>query len=408
MKRLLALALVAVLLLVFGCAEKEAVRGNESESLENAGNFTNDSAASASPAPKLELPSEEKNEANESAVNESAEDEAETLPSSAPVSAVSEENFAKVERNCFGFLVGGGAEEFSAAAESGAGWTRPHYGPFAWGHIEKEKGKFDFNETDAEVKYAGENNITMLATIWPFADWEQTCRSTEACKVSTSDIFYSWGNGKGIPNSRCKPCDMEAYKEFLKKLVERYDGDGVEDMPELKVPVRYWEISNEPEMREETLTFFRGNEQDYVEILEASYDAVKEACPNCTVVQGGAAGSFETNSFWGKIFDLGGAQFFDVANIHYVAQEYSSNLNVKSYKELMESKGVSKPIWVTEAEYREGTSDDEVEASVRGAVDAGASKIFFTRLIVGVKGALPPGKSSSEIYKKIIKEVECE
>ena len=33
-------------------------------------------------------------------------------------------------------------------------WVRPHPGPFIWNHIEKEKGKFTWEEVDKYVVYA--------------------------------------------------------------------------------------------------------------------------------------------------------------------------------------------------------------------------------------------------------------
>ena len=52
-------------------------------------------------------------------------------------------------------------------------WVRPHPGPFIWNHIEREKGSFSWEEADAQVIYAQEHNQTILATIWPHANWEQ-------------------------------------------------------------------------------------------------------------------------------------------------------------------------------------------------------------------------------------------
>ncbi|MGQ9576341.1 MAG: hypothetical protein ACUVUC_13585 [Thermoguttaceae bacterium] len=37
----------------------------------------------------------------------------------------------------------------------------------------------------------------------------------------------------------------EAYIRFVKAVVERYDGDGVDDMTGLNVPIRYWQFENE-------------------------------------------------------------------------------------------------------------------------------------------------------------------
>ncbi len=44
-------------------------------------------------------------------------------------------------------------------------WVRPHPGPFIWNHIERDKGKFTWDDVDQYVVYAQEHNQTILATI---------------------------------------------------------------------------------------------------------------------------------------------------------------------------------------------------------------------------------------------------
>lgn len=300
---------------------------------------------------------------------------------------------ANVENNCIGFLTGS-PEESENIKLIGAGWARPHTGPFVWQDIEKVKGNFDFTQTDFWVKKAQEDNVTILGTIWPYAKWDQeNCHSSE-CEVSSTDQF-----SEPLPISRCEPCNMEDYKTFVSKLVERYDGDGVNDMPGLKIPIKYWEILNEPELKESSLTFYKGTPENYVEILKNSNSAIKSECSDCFIVQGGAAGIMSYMlDYWKNIFDLGGANYFDIANIHYIGSGDLNTLNVKNFKAIMDEKGVSKPIWVTEAEYN---SETGVLDSVTGALDAGASKIFFTRFIPGDMGRPSIGKYS-EVYKDAV------
>ncbi len=304
-----------------------------------------------------------------------------------------------IEKNCMGFLLGA-PEEAQTANVAGAGWARPHPGPFSWNSIELSKGTYVFDETDDWVKRVQENNIAILATIWPYADWDQAVCREKTCEVSDIDQFYPkgiFGKEFGIPKSRCPPCSMEDYTTFLGRLVERYDGDGIDDMPGLEIPVLYWEILNEPEMNSFDLTFYKGSQEEYVEILKNSYQVIKKSCPNCQVVQGGAAGSFDTETYWNRILELGGGQYFDIANIHFISHGDQSTLNVKGFKDLLIKNGVDKPIWVTEAEM---SSEDLVESSFEGALDAGASKVFFTRFEFGREGPPRPGQYS-KVYEKI-------
>lgn len=60
---------------------------------------------------------------------------------------------------------------------------------------------------------------------------------------------------------------------------EGYDGDGENDMPGLKIPIKYWQIINEPDIKEDPyVIFFVGNERDYFEVLKESCQTIKQVC----------------------------------------------------------------------------------------------------------------------------------
>jgi len=305
---------------------------------------------------------------------------------------------SKIENNCIGF-VPGAPEETEMISRIGGGWARPHPGPFAWGWIEKQKGSYDFATTDEWVKESQKNKVALLATIWPYADWDQGQCHDSTCKVTEQDIFYpknKMGFVEGIPESRCAPCNYEDYQNFITKLVERYDGDGIDDMIGLEIPIKYWEVLNEPEMKGEDMTFFKGSQDDYVQIIKKTFDTIKIACHDCKVLHGGAAGTQQFMlDYWSNIFS--NTKDFDIANIHYIRGSDVNSLNVKDYKTFLQGKSINKPIWVTEAEYN---SDSEVIPSVSGALQAGASKIFFTQFKIGQFG-LPEDGKYSEVYSNI-------
>ena len=168
-------------------------------------------------------------------------------------------------------------------------WVRPHPGPFVWNQIENEKGKFSWEDADKNVLYAQEHNQTILATIWPHADWEQ-----KSCKRKKARSPF----GKGFTKYLSKPCSMEDYKTFLLKLVDRYDGDGSNDMPGLTKPIKYWDIMNEPEFD----MFFRGSQEDFIEIFNFSSKIIKEKQKDAVIVMAGAAGMFpENKKYWKSV-----------------------------------------------------------------------------------------------------------
>ena len=305
----------------------------------------------------------------------------------------------EIDDNCIGFLIGS-LEEVQSASYVSGGWIRPHPGPFSWGYIEKIPGQYDFRHTDELVKSSQKEGVGILATVWPFADWDgEKCHAKE-CIVSKNDIFYPknhFGLTMGIPVSRCKPCDMNAYRTFLSKIVERYDGDGIDDMPGLQIPIHYWEILNEPSMQGGEMAFFKNDESEYVNLLKESYSAIKTTCPKCKVVQGGAAGNHkEAKNYWRKVFEFGGGDYFDIANIHYIGVGDLSTLNVNEFKKLMEENSVEKPIWVTEAEF---TREKDIDFGVSGAINSGAEKIFFVGFGTG-HGRLENPQKYKETYVK--------
>lgn len=288
-----------------------------------------------------------------------------------PAQANPEEGF----NSSFGFMP---AEfDFEHAREAGGYWDRPFFELFEWGIIEPEEGKFDFYMTDRYVRRVQEHGFHTLANIQPFANWDQKLCHEDLPGIRSPMGFQTKG----------KPCNIEAYKNFVIKLVERYDGDGKDDMPGLKYPIKYWEVANEPEMQEEPLVFFQGSPKDYFEILKATYEAVKEADSEAQVVQGGMAGMADWMvSFWQKVFDLGAASYFDIANMHSIG--HGEHLNIPSFKKfLSENNASEKPFWITEVQIedrRDKKTSTEYAASLARsyifALANGARKLFYVNL----------------------------
>ena len=218
-------------------------------------------------------------------------------------------------------------------------WVRPHPGPFVWNNIEKEEGVFSWDKADKYVTYAQNHNQKTIATIWPYSNWEQ-----KSCKRKKGRSPF----GKKFSKYLSKPCSMENYKRFLLALVDRYDGDGQNDMPGLTKPIIYWEIMNEPEFR----MFFKGTEDEFVEIFNFSSKLIKSKQKDAVIIMAGAAGMFpESKKFWKsalpKIKD-----HFDIANMHHITPpdgKCDKDFWVGEFSELLKSLNINKPIWVTEA-----------------------------------------------------------
>lgn len=307
----------------------------------------------------------------------------------------------EIQKNCIGFVIGS-SEEISLASDIGASWIRPHPGPFAWQWIESEKNNFDFSLSDEYVINAQEKNMAILGTIWPYADLDQAkCHSSE-CYISDKDIFYpkiKMNIYNGPPKSRCIPCNFSDYGSFITKLVERYDGDSINGMPGLKIPIKNWEILNEPEMKSDEMTFFKGTSDEHAIILKATYNTIKEECADCNVLHAGIAGTMPFMlEYWKEIFIK--SKDFDINNIHFIRNTDILSLNVKDFKNFLEQQNINKAIWVTEAEFN---SENDIKSGLLGALNAGASKVFFTQFKVGQFG-LPENGGYSLAYQNLFME----
>jgi len=298
----------------------------------------------------------------------------------------------------YGFL-SGHPESEKTIREYGGRWARPHVGPFLWERMQEgATAEIGFETTDQLVEDYQEQGLAILVTLWPFADWDQKNKTNpEQYKVDDSDDFLQGVSEKRekeyLPWYRGSPHDWEAYQRWIKTVVERYDGDGIDDMPGLTIPIKYWEVMNEPDLfdpqdpndEDSTLSFYKEGPEEYATLLIKTNQAIKEADPKAKVLIAGAAGgSDQFFTFYRDVFKNKSAiQAFDIGNVHCISNDNFDSLNVEPYKKLLQEFKINKPIWVTEAET--AISDDadinasQLYNSVKKALSLGAKRIFFTR-----------------------------
>ena len=80
-----------------------------------------------------------------------------------------------------------------------------------------------------------------------------------------------------VEGTTYRPKDVTKYQRWVRAVVERYDGDGVDDMPGLTAPIKIWQVDNEPPRRRE----------GYADLVRITSQAVKEADPTAKVLIGG-------------------------------------------------------------------------------------------------------------------------
>ncbi|MBI4930011.1 MAG: hypothetical protein HY841_04550, partial [Bacteroidetes bacterium] len=151
--------------------------------------------------------------------------------------------------------------------------------------------------------------------------------------------------------------EMERYYiKFVQETVERYDGDGIKDMPGLKNPIKYWQVSNEPAPRP-----LVADPQGFSHLVEITYKAIKEKNPEAKIALGGMAGGHgfaskdpltfrEVHEFYLPILKNLSGKYIDIFDIHYYGVEWKGMKDAYDYfrRALDETGYQNTEIWFTE------------------------------------------------------------
>ncbi len=240
--------------------------------------------------------------------------------------------------------------------------NRDVVGAFSWNVIEPSDGaEYNWDLADATVEAAQEAGVDYIATIYPNSNWASLEEINPDTCSGIDFVYFDYMSGY--------PTDEDAYKDFLRATVERYDGDGVDDMSGLTNPITLWEIANEVEG---TCSGSLSDGQTYYELLKMSYETIKEEQSDATVVNAGAleiVGSTgkemdDTIQFWEDFFAAGGVEYTDILNIHYNRERFEPEENLDIWEKhliffrdlLDENNAEEKKLWVTE--FGTGTMQD--------------------------------------------------
>ncbi len=196
----------------------------------------------------------------------------------------------------------------TCAAMRGAGlsWVRSD---IDWRKIEREPGVWDFSGYDRVVAECEGEGMQLLPILYRPPTWAQPV----------------WEH-------------LDEWAEFVRRFVEHYGR---------RLPVI--EIWNE----QNASGFWgdRPNATNYLAVLRRAREAAKGADPSVRVAFGGVAGV--PLDFIEEIYRLGGADAFDIMNVHPYTEPYRPegeiDADIESLRALMAKYGdADKPLWVTE------------------------------------------------------------
>jgi hypothetical protein len=150
-----------------------------------------------------------------------------------------------------------------AYTPSGLVYAKPQ-GIFGlWKFLEPEQGVFNWKPLDdlvIEYQQAGFKGIQLLISA------ESTWAS-----ISPPSLINT---GNTLPKEEFR----DDYVSFVKAFVERYDGDGVDDVPGLLYPVHHYGLERE------FTGYWPSDADDYIELAKMAYPAIHEADPQAEVM----------------------------------------------------------------------------------------------------------------------------
>ncbi len=219
----------------------------------------------------------------------------------------------------------------------------------------------------------GARSVRVNSSTYPFNSWhewqrhqrarERTDKYLEVVQQAGLEpilVIGPWpGNQTANFTEHYVPEDMDAYTDWVRSVVERYDGDGVDDAPGLVAPVRFWEVDNEPDLhnrvvprnpvREMDPATFETSEQ-YAEVLIATAAALREAHPDAVVLNGGTfhTGRDHGHAYMRRVLAVeGAAEAFDALSVHAYFEDRTPELYEKSLDNAAVLAG-DRPIFITE------------------------------------------------------------
>ena len=232
--------------------------------------------------------------------------------------------------------------EYGALNESGATWIRNE---LAWRSVEPENtapADYNWNTVARVVAAATDGNFNILLTLNFAPDW--------AAESTNGPIYAD---------------NLDDFAEYVGAVVERLDGDGIDDLPGSPV-VTHFQFYNEPDRS--PAPDDRGGwgyaPEAYADMLKAVAPAVRAANPNAKIVFGGLAhdwfeeqGGPYVRSFLDNVLTQDVGDSFDVFAFH-VYPPFAANWTTRGpglyektlhIRDILTDHGLDKPMMISEA-----------------------------------------------------------
>lgn len=183
------------------------------------------------------------------------------------------------------------------------------------GDFEDRRNLETIGPVSAWAKYdrlAMEGNAAGIELIWRLDRPPLWARARFAAHPAFQAGLARDGNSTGPPD------DFADYAAFVRAVVERYDGDGIDDAPGSPV-VRYFQLWNEPNLKNEW-NWQTPRPEDFVELLRVGAEAARAANPSVVILFPGLAPTDGLDDrapmteleYLDRVYKAGGAAYFDI------------------------------------------------------------------------------------------------
>lgn len=238
---------------------------------------------------------------------------------------------------------------------------------YSWRFVNPANDVYDWAKWDLLVLSAQNHNVTLLATIG---------NGVPAWANGTNPVCTSCWREKPL-DLWANPIETTAWYKYVHAFVERYDGDGFQDMPGLQKPLKYYEMYNEPDLRqgwthlpEPAAHQFNGNVNDYVRLSAVGYQALKDADPSALVVGPATAqtagnpdtvinGQLWFMWDWPEWMAAGGLNYVDI--VSFTRYPDTPNWDAENYVDFFlyfaDNNRGGKPVWLTETGWSGSSTD---------------------------------------------------
>jgi hypothetical protein len=155
----------------------------------------------------------------------------------------------------------------------GVPWAREE---ISWGNLERHgKGRWEWSHFDNRLTATANAGYGIMGMLLTTPAWARVadCDARRLRFASAGVVAEDYW---------CPPQSTRDFSDYVRAVVERYDGDGYADAPG-SPRVAVWQIWNEPNAWET----WPGSPAEYAALLEAGYAAAKAADPNAIVAVGG-------------------------------------------------------------------------------------------------------------------------